>query len=172
MHFQNLASLDTVVPTEMHWVERIHHLFEAAEEKAIPTLESNLEKAQQQAIELKEITKEEAEKIATYLRRDMQDAAKYLHDTGKEFSTWFQFDIQLIEARLIEIFASIADKTRLEQSQLAEQARRSAEYHTGEITGIGTLGCNACNTQLHFKKTSRIPPCPKCHKTTFTRLAQ
>lgn len=150
-------------------VERIHHLFEAAEEKAIPTLESNLEKAQQQAVELKEITKEEAEKITGYLRRDLHSAADYLHDTGKEFSTWFHFDIKLIEERLLDIFASAADKTRIEQTQLAHQARFSTEYHTGEITGIGTLSCSACDTPLHFKKTSRIPPCPKCHQTLFTR---
>lgn len=150
-------------------VERIHHLFETAEQKAIPTLDHNIEKAQQQAIELKEITQEEAEKIATYLQRDLQSAAGYLHDTGKDFSTWFQFDIELIEARLLDIFSNVADKTRVEQDLLATQARLAVEYHTGEIASIGTLACSNCGSILQFKKTSRIPPCPKCHKTLFTR---
>jgi predicted Zn-ribbon and HTH transcriptional regulator len=150
-------------------VERINHLFEAAEQKAIPTLEQNLEKAQLQAVELKEITQEEAEKIAQYLRRDIQSAATYLRDSGKEFSTWFQFDVKLIEARLIEIFSKVADKSRVEQSLLATQARLAVEYRTGEIASIGTLSCNSCGSVLNFKKTSRIPPCPRCHKTVFTR---
>ncbi len=153
-------------------VERIHHLIETAEQKAIPTLEANLQKAQSQAIELKEITHEEAEKIAAYLRRDLHAAAGYLQETGKEFSTWFNFDIALIEDRIIDVFSSVADKTRLEQSRLEQQAQFAIEYHTGEITGIGTLVCNNCETHLHFKKTSRIPPCPKCHKTLFTRIKE
>lgn len=150
-------------------IERINHLFETAEQKAIPTLEHNLAKAQKQAIELKEVTSEEAEKIARYLERDLQSAAHYLHDTGKEFSSWFQFDIELVEARLLEIFSNVADKTRIEQALLATQARLAVEYKTGEIASIGTLACNSCGTELHFNKTSRIPPCPKCHQTTFTR---
>jgi len=150
-------------------VERINHLFETAEQKAIPTLEQNLEKAQRQAVELKEITQEEAEKIAQYLRRDLESAATYLRDSGKEFSTWFQFDVKLIEARLIEIFSTVADKTRIEQSLLATQAQLAVGYRTGEISSIGTLSCNSCGSVLHFKKTSRIPPCPRCHKTAFTR---
>lgn len=153
-------------------VERINHLFDSAEQKAIPTLEHNLAKAKQQAIELKEVTSDEAEKIARYLERDLQSAAHYLHDTGKEFSSWFKFDIELVEARLLEIFSNVADKTRIEQALLATQARLSVEYHTGEIASIGTLACNSCGTELHFKKTSRIPPCPKCHKTSFTRQAK
>lgn len=150
-------------------VERINHLFETAEQKAIPTFEQNLDKAKQQAIDLKEITRDEAEKIGSYLQRDLETAAGYLHETGKEFSTWFQFDIELIEARLLEIFSNVADKTRVEQALLSTQARLASEYHTGEIASIGTLTCNNCGSELHFKKTSRIPPCPKCHKTSFTR---
>ncbi|NQZ54862.1 MAG: zinc ribbon-containing protein, partial [Piscirickettsiaceae bacterium] len=126
-------------------------------------------KAKRQAIELKEITKEEAEKIGDYLRRDLHDAAEHLESSGKEISSWFSFDLKLVEDRILDIFVKVADKTRLELAQLAEQAKRAQQYHTGEITSIGTLACQECDTLLHFKKTSRIPPCPKCHKTIFVR---
>lgn len=150
-------------------MERVEHLLDAAEQQALPVLQKNIDKAKQQAIELKEITKEEAEKIGDYLRRDLHDAAEHLETSGKEFSSWFSFDLKLIEDRVLDIFVKVADKTRLELAQLAEQAKRAQEYHTGEITSIGTLACQECETLLHFKKTSRIPPCPKCHKTVFVR---
>jgi predicted RNA-binding Zn-ribbon protein involved in translation (DUF1610 family) len=70
---------------------------------------------------------------------------------------------------MLDFFSRAADKTRLELNRLASQARRAQEYHTGEIASIGTLVCADCGCEMHFKKTSRIPPCPKCHKTVFKR---
>jgi isocitrate dehydrogenase len=43
------------------------------------------------------------------------------------------------------------------------------DYRSGEITSAGTLTCNACGHEMHFKKTGRIPPCPKCHATEFRK---
>ena len=153
-------------------MERIEQLIDTAEKKALPTLQKNIDKAKQQAIELKEISQEEADKIARYLRRDIHDAAEHFESSGKEISSWFSFDLKLVEDRLLDVFVKVADKTRLELAQLAEQAKHAQEYHTGEITSIGTLACQQCETLLHFKKTSRIPPCPKCHKTIFIRTAK
>ncbi|MBE9533131.1 MAG: zinc ribbon-containing protein [Proteobacteria bacterium] len=148
---------------------RIEHLLDKAEQEALPVLQKNIESAKQQAIELKEVSTEEAEKIADYIRRDLHDAADYLEQTGKELSTWLHFDLELVEDRILDVFSKVADKTRLELAQLVEQAKRNQEYHTGEITSIGTLACQSCDTLMHFKKTGRIPPCPKCHKTLFVR---
>jgi len=150
-------------------MERVSHLLDSAEKQALPVLQKNIDKAKHQAIELKELTIEEAEKLGDYLRRDMHDAAENLQESGKDISSWFSFDIKLIEDRVLEMFAKVADKTSSELAQLAAQAKRSQEYHTGEITSIGTLACQDCDTLVHFKKTSRIPPCPKCHKTVFVR---
>lgn len=153
-------------------MERIQHFFEESESNAVPTLKQRIELAKLRAIELREVTAEEADKIAYYVERDLHDAAEYLETTGKEFSTWFSFDLQLVEARLYELFASVADRTRLELGQLASQAQMAQQYHTGEITGIGTLFCDSCGTEMHFKKTGRIPPCPKCHHTEFRRYSK
>jgi Na+/phosphate symporter len=148
---------------------RINAMLNSAEQHALPTLQQNIEKAKLQAIELKEVTKEEAEKIGDYLQRDIEHAADYLEQTEQTFADWLNFDIQLIEERIIEAFSNVADKTRLELAQLATQAKIAQQYHTGEITTVGTLSCESCATTMNFKKTSRIPPCPKCHKTIFVR---
>ena len=150
-------------------MQRVDILLTKAEQQAIPVLLKNIEHAKQQAIELKELTHDEAEKLSYYLQRDLHDAAEHLESTGEQLSTWLKFDLELVEEAVFDLFAKVADKTRLELTLLAEQAKHAQDYHTGEITSIGTLSCNACGTLMHFKKTSRIPPCPKCHKTTFSR---
>lgn len=150
-------------------MERVHNLLDDAEEQAMPTLQRNIDKARQRAVELRELSAEEADKVAAYVKRDLHEAADYLDNTGKELSSWFSFDMQLVEERMLDLFARAADKTRLELNRLASQARRAQEYHTGEIAAIGTLVCSDCGCEMHFKKTSRIPPCPKCHKTVFKR---
>lgn len=150
-------------------MERVHNLLDDAEEQAMPALQRNIDKARERAVELRELTAEEADKVAAYVKRDLHEAADYLENTGKELSSWFSFDLQLVEERMLSLFARAADKTRLELNRLASQARRAQEYHTGEIAAIGTLICSNCGCEMHFKKTSRIPPCPKCHKTVFKR---
>lgn len=167
MNEQNLdqkliAAYDTIMA-------RVAQFFDTAEQHALPVLQKNIEKAKQQAIELKEVTREEADKLTYYIHRDLEDAAEYLEDTGEELSTWLSFDLELVEERLWDVFSKVADKTRLELAQLKAQAKRAQEYHTGEITGIGTLACQSCHSLVHFKKTSRIPPCPKCHHSIFVR---
>lgn len=148
---------------------RVDGFIDLAEQKALPVLQNSIDRARLQAVELKEITQDEADKVGHYLRRDLHAAAIYLETSGEEFSKWFSFDLELIEARFLDTFTKVADQTHLELAQLEVQAKQATEYHTGEISSIGTLVCHACETALHFKKTSRIPPCPKCHKTLFVR---
>ena len=127
--------------------------------------------AKDNAVEVGELTREEAELIGNYLLRDLEDAGHYLADSGGELKDWLRFDLELIEDRLLEMFALAADKTKLEFMQLAERARRAGEYHTGNIISIGTLECTRCGKLLHFHVTSHIPPCPQCHGSIFRRSA-
>lgn len=153
-----------------HMMTRLKTAFERIEHETPLALSNFIETAQQKAVELGELSREEAEKIGTYLRRDIEDAVEYL--TGpeaRELSDWFKFDMGLIEARLLELFTSVADKTKLELMALEERARQTDQFHTGEITGIGTLICSQCSQAIHFHTTGHIPPCPKCHATSFTR---
>jgi len=151
-------------------MEHLKSAFEHIEHEARPALGHLIEVAQQKAVELGELSREEAEKIGIYIQRDIEDAAEYLAGPeAKELSDWFKFDIGLIEERLLELFSSVADKTKLELMVLEERARQAGKYHTGEITGIGTLICTQCGKEIHFHTTGHIPPCPKCHATLFTR---
>ena len=153
-------------------LERVKEFLEKTVEEEAPKLRQAIEHARDRAVELEELTREEAEKVAEYLRRDLADAADYLSsDEVQELKDWLRFDIQLIEERLAEMFLSVADKATVEFLKFKEQLQRTERYHTGEITGPGTLVCVSCEEVLHFHGTAHIPPCPKCHYTVFKRVA-
>ncbi len=146
-----------------HMLERI----KSAWQKASKTpLSQRIDDARQLASDLNELTREEADLIAQYVRRDLQDAGDYLSDSGRQLHDWMEFDLQFAENRLAELFTSLVDQSRVE---LAQWDRQAKEWHTGEITGIGELECSQCAEVLRFGRTGRVPPCPKCHGTVFTK---
>ena len=157
-------------------VEKMVHAYEIMLERvnkvgdrASPVLGNAIDHARETAVDLGELTREEADKIATYIERDIKDAASFIVETGQDFKDWFRFDVQLVETKIFDMFASVADQTSVELKKFAEMARR-APSRTGEITGPGTLECTRCGEQLHFKKAGHIPPCPKCRETEFKRV--
>jgi hypothetical protein len=152
-------------------MERVRHALETAEHRARPSLEHAIERARERAVELGETTREEAERVADFLRRDLGEMGRYLNETGKEYSDWFHMDVELIEAKLLDLFASVADQTKLELAQWAAQADDSGGYRSGEITAPGTLECTACGEQLRFAKAGRIPLCPNCQGEAFRRIS-
>ncbi len=112
---------------------------------------------------------DEIGKIKRSIKRDLIDAAQHMSETGKELKDWLGFDIALIKTELWLSFTEATDKTTLELLKL-KQIAAQAEYHTGEIIGLGTLTCDTCKASLHFHKPGHIPPCSKCHGTRFHRL--
>ena len=150
-------------------LERTREFLSEAGDELKPKLQQALDAAIEKTTELGELTREEAERLADYLKRDLESAGDYLaSDEARELADWLRFDIELVEDRIIDALSLLADPTRVELALLAEQAQ-VAEWRTGEITGPGTLVCNACGEELHFHKTGRIPPCPKCKATSFSR---
>jgi len=164
--------VDRLVAAYDTMLGRINETLERIEQKGLPSLRGSIDHARERAVELGELTREEADRIAGYVQRDMEDAAHFLADTGEEIRDWLKFDLRLVESRLLDVFARVADQTSLQLRELAEQARRSELYHTGEVTGPGTLVCTQCAKELHFHKPGHIPPCPACHGTEYRRPTQ
>lgn len=146
-------------------------LYEAGE-KAGPLVEKALAIAKQKAFELGELTREEAETVSDYVVRDIHDAANYIVEQERELSDWARLDLLLVETKLLDMFSTVVDQTKLELDQWAKTAQLFGEWNTGEITGIGTLECVQCGQTIHFHKISHIPPCPKCHGTLFRRIEE
>jgi hypothetical protein len=168
MTSEEKGALDHLVAAYEKMLERVHETVERAESQ-VPALKQNLDQAREKAVELGELTREEAEKVASYIERDIHDAAAYIVDTGQQLREWWDFDLKQMEERALELFAGVADQTSLQLRAMSESLRRAQLYHTGEVTGPGTLVCTGCGKAMHFKKPGHIPPCPGCHATEFRR---
>ncbi len=149
--------------------ERAAEHFHKAEERTGPLLHKLIDEARDKAVELKELSREDAEKVASWVKRDLSEAASYLSETGRDLRDWLGFETTLVESGLFDFLLKAADKTTISLLEMKEAAEQASTYHTGEITGPGTLVCDNCSEKLHFHRTGRIPPCPKCHGTTFHR---
>lgn len=145
--------------------------FEQADPNDI-SLQKSLNIAKQQVVHLGEATAEEAYEIGEYIKRDINDAAEYMMDSSAEFYDWLMLDIEIIERKVVELFLSVADHTRIELEQFKE-AKRSSEkiplYKSGEITGPGTLICESCGKAKPFLSSDEISDCEKCGHNRFIR---
>ena len=162
------SAMEHMVAAYEKMLERMHEAVEKAENQ-VPVFKKNLDLAREKAVELGELTREEADKVASYVERDMHDAAVYLAETGQQLKDWWRFDLQQVEERVLDMFANVADQTSIQLREMREELRRAEYYNTGEVTGPGTLTCRGCGKQMHFSKPGRIPPCPGCHGTEFRR---
>jgi len=131
-----------------------------------------MESGKEKLSELGGLSQEEINHISDAVKRDLHHAAHTLPDnSGDSLSEWLKFDIELLENFALDSFLSVADKTRIELNQLAEQAEKySHSYKTGDIVGPGSFRCETCGKVIAFKEASMIPECPECGAETFTRL--
>ncbi len=153
-------------------LERVQGFMQEVEHETGPALKHAIERARDTAAELGELTREEAERVAYYLRRDLEDAGKFLKDSGEELGGWLRFDAELIERSLAGLFLQVADRTKVELERLHLEAEAVGEWHSGEITGPGTLICKSCGTPLEMRRAAHIPPCPRCGGTDFRRAVE
>ncbi|AOV17554.1 hypothetical protein BJI67_11215 [Acidihalobacter aeolianus] len=156
-----------------HLTEAYARMLERAKEameSAGKRLEQAVDDARDMAQELGELTREEADLLAAYVKRDLRDLGQYLSGDGEDLGGWFVIDRTLVEARIFDLLASVADKTSLALAEFAAGSREvPSEWRTGEITGPGVLACLECGHTLQMRKAGRIPPCPHCHATRFRR---
>ncbi|MFZ0791306.1 MAG: zinc ribbon-containing protein [Chromatiaceae bacterium] len=166
------APVDKMVAAYEELLKRTQETLETAQQESVPHFRELLDKARDNLVEIGELTREEAHKVADYLRRDVEDAATYIAETGEDIREWWRFDLELIEQRMMDMFAKAADQTSLQLAQWAETARQMSLYQAGEITGPGTLVCDKCGAETHFVQAGRIPPCADCGNTAFRRKEQ
>ncbi|HYW04009.1 MAG TPA: zinc ribbon-containing protein [Gammaproteobacteria bacterium] len=133
-----------------------------------PQLHIALERAKQRAVELGELSRDEADRIGGYLRRDLEDAGEFLATGGRSLRDWLQFDLEYLEQWFRDYWQSATDMTRVELANF-ERGLGPVNYYTGEVAAPGTFVCRACSQTLTLQRTGHLPPCPRCHGSTFAR---
>lgn len=152
---------------------RVKGALEHATTDTLPGIRHYIDHAVDKAVELEELTREEAERVGDYLRRDVHDAAEYLagNEDG-DLKAWMRFDVEQIEGRILGMFQVMVDHTREELDTLKVRAEVMSEWYSDEITGPGTLQCQACGKVIQYRKPELIVPCPGCGGTVFVRVTE
>ncbi|EAR21891.1 zinc ribbon-containing protein [Nitrococcus mobilis] len=146
-------------------LDRLRHAMEHAK------LHEALETVKERAVELGELTREEAERVGSFLRRDVEDAARYSATTDEDLKSWLRMDLQLVENWIWDRFSSVADRTRLEWMALQRelQQQQTSDYYAGEVAGPGALTCSNCGAVIRFTQAEPIPVCPQCQGSVYRR---
>ena len=133
-------------------------------EEGKKTFEDALKRAKEELAAAGEFSREQADKVGEYVRRDLKENA------GKAREAVLKaVEPQRLAAGVQSTFSRILTSAAETLTELAERSEKSLEYKTGEITSPGTLTCKECSAEMHMTKATRIPPCPKCHKTFFRK---
>lgn len=151
------------------FLQRADQFLASFNERSEDVLNQALSKAEEKAVELGELSREEADKVHEFVARDLHAAGRYLAEEERELADWLRLNLLVVEKTLLHRFTTLSQAARLELDHLHKARQRFDEWHTGEITTIGTLACKSCGELIHFERTGHIPPCPKCHATVFER---
>jgi len=152
-----------------HLIERAAKRLKDLGSGTTVTLQQVLEEVGTRAIELGELTREEMEQLLRLIHNDLHDAARYGLERERDFTDWLRLDALLIEKQLHQRTARLVDMARQEARHAGKEPRHPLDWHTGEVTGIGSLECRDCGQVIHFYQAATIPPCPKCHSSHFHR---
>lgn len=138
-------------------LERAGMLTEEAFERA-------LNESREWAYKLKENYGNDIGKVAEFIRRDWHEAIRFTRERTRQ-----SLDLDRLQAGLLDLLSRLAKSAGSQLESFASKLQERLTYKTGEIAGAGTLECTVCGQELFFDKPTRIPPCPKCHGTDFTR---
>ncbi len=133
-------------------------------EEGKKTFDEALKKAKEELASAGDFSREQADRLGDYVRRDLKENAGKAAEAVKK-----AIEPQRLAAGAQSAFSRILTSAAATLTELAERSEKSLEYKTGEITSAGTLTCKDCEAEMHMTKTTRIPPCPKCHKTVFRK---
>ncbi len=98
------------------------------DEANIMSLQNALDLAKYQAVRRGELSSEEAFEIGECIKRDINDAAEYMMETSTEFYDWLTLDIEIIERKVIKLFLTVADYTRVELELFGQRQPKNKSF--------------------------------------------
>jgi hypothetical protein len=139
----------------------------ASKEKSMEWLHTAVDASAVQLEKSGDFTKEEGERAGRFLKRDLAatrvDLARARNSINKGL------DPSRVSAGYIGLASHLFGRMGDVFQGWASKSEESLNFNTGEVSGPGKLTCNDCGTELNLERSSRIPPCPKCHKTDFRK---
>jgi isocitrate dehydrogenase len=163
-HMDDAAVFDVDAEKYDELADKFKEEFEAGAEKTSEFAKKSMEKAREQLTVAGKFTEEQGHKLKEFLENDFARMSQEMKKGAKE-----KLNPSRLGAGALSSMAKLLHKTGVALSGFADKADDALACKSGEITSAGKLICNNCKNEMNFKKTGRIPPCPKCHKTEFTK---
>lgn len=148
-------------------VDRVSEQLKRTQDRGGDALNSALQRASEVTAVAGGFTSEQIERASAYVRRDLFSLSE-----NRERAS------ELVRGRLrpsrvkhgfLALASEVFDRAGSGLSKLSDRLEAPLKFETGEVTGPGTLTCIACDSLMRFQNSGRIPPCPKCHKTSFLK---
>ena len=158
----DVAAADSVEDQYDQLAARFKVLFEAGTEKSAEVAQVAMEKARKQLTAAGTFSEEQGKNLKSFLERDFAQMATTMRKEAKE-----KLNPSRVSAGALSSLSALLSAAGSALTSIAERTQKAVSCRSGEITSAGTLTCDACGHELHFKKTGRVPPCPKCHATEF-----
>lgn len=133
-------------------------------EEGKKTFDEALKRAKEELSAAGEFSQEGVDRLGEYVRRDLLESTRKAGETVRKV-----VDPQRLAVGVQSAFTRLLSSAAETLTEFAERSEKLLEYKTGEITSPGTLTCKECTAEMHMTRTTRIPPCPKCHKTYFRK---
>ncbi len=97
--------------------EQAHALLKKADQKEIHSLNRLVDAARDELTRLEQYSEAELEQAALELRKELRDKTAHWAEEWQEIRQWAEFDLELVEDRILEKLLAIADPTRVELAQ-------------------------------------------------------
>jgi isocitrate dehydrogenase len=146
---------------------KFKEFYQAGKERSSESMSEALEKAREQLTALGEFSTEQGQELKQYLARDLDQTISDAQKLGEEAKE--KLNPARLGAGALASLSSILELTGNALRTLSDKTKEKLSYKTGEITSAGTLTCQTCRQEVHIKKTGRVPPCPKCSGTLFSK---
>lgn len=163
-HMDDAALFDVGAAQYDALADKFHEEFEAGAEKTSEFAKKAMEKAREQLTAAGKFTEEQGQKLKVFLENDFSRISQEMKKGARE-----RLNPSRLGVGALSSMSKLLHKTGVALSSFADKADGALACKSGEITSAGKLVCNHCHNEMNFKKTGRIPPCPKCHKTEFTK---
>lgn len=141
--------------------------FENASKKTTEALDDALDYAKKELDRAEVASKDTLERVEKFLKRDLEQTASDFERLGDKASELLH--PSRLGAGLLDLSSELLNNAADAFKKLAKRADDARIYHSGEMTGPGTLVCKGCGKEMHFKHTGHIPPCSSCKKTEFSK---
>ncbi len=161
-----IANKTNIVETYNHILENLSEIKSSVEDLSREDLSMKIAYAKNKLHNLEDITKEEIDLITKYLYKDIIAAKDNISKTTSQIKDWIIKDIGLTEDKLLHLFTKVVDQSRVELQQMENLLH---EWHSGEVTSIGTLECKSCGTKITITETQIIKNCSNCGAEVFQK---